>query len=834
MKRLNSISLLLLIGIFLFISPAYAFEKTVVRFDNRYGDVDENKEINLTDAVVLLGYLFKGTSLSPKGLEQADTNNDGKVDISDAVTTLYYLFWTDQLPINSRVGQLTPIKPEQLLPGIFGSAVIIFNKDEGTLSYGQLGPSDELSFDIIPDTSNELQLAIGYNIYIKDTLTNTKNLDLSTEDNRDLLLQPQDLIDVPSASADYQSTYALDQAQKQAIKQYQNELNLKRKKELIDSNTPNLIEEKLRSLLTKGVIKGFQQIIDTQLEEDPAQSTNYNIVYEVSLPTPVDGQDLFQISIPKQMNHKLAGFISNLDAMIQKQEITGYDLQENGPLFTATLIGKSTPGPDKAYLDMLDRPTQAAMTDLLQDYIQQLTTALRNYHLTLVTKIENGFTDYRFFSENALKEDSSLLNYLNNQYSSKKAELKAIPDGQGAAADQDARFRMVTSDYFTGFQIDNGALDYARILRAQIHLLLTSVSYNPSFLYGRINSPDAFPLFLDLYEEHEGGLALLATYGKPGGEGVETGWFTIGKDEKDPEIGEKFFRQHVEFMKAKGIWIRSKIWQDTLTYRWYKRAYMFQMTPFVFDKDIVIYGGTYGDLIQFKLNAAAKIYPSGYYSSFYGAILLFKNIIKSMTGQQGTDSSLSLKESFDYAKKVASFGFPYTLLEKETESFVLYPTILNEEMEKNGWPGGDFDGLITFSVEMDKNEDITHALEVDFDGSNITSASINNVEWSTTNDHTVGFNLIIDDHLDLNTKYWVKIMLNAQRFKPKLTIDSSIKLHGNEKWEDGLPDKGGGHWGQRPTSHGQYEDGYFYYVIKKTANGLKVKLCHDICEPDPK
>lgn len=57
----------------------------------RRGDTDGNGSVELTDAILVLGYLFQGTG-APGCLETADSDDNGKVDISDAIRLLGWLF----------------------------------------------------------------------------------------------------------------------------------------------------------------------------------------------------------------------------------------------------------------------------------------------------------------------------------------------------------------------------------------------------------------------------------------------------------------------------------------------------------------------------------------------------------------------------------------------------------------------------------------------------------------------------------------------------------------------------------------------------------------------
>jgi hypothetical protein len=63
----------------------------------RRGDVDANGQIELTDPVNLLGYLFLGQA-KPACLDAADTDDNGQAEITDAVVSLSYQFLGGQEP----------------------------------------------------------------------------------------------------------------------------------------------------------------------------------------------------------------------------------------------------------------------------------------------------------------------------------------------------------------------------------------------------------------------------------------------------------------------------------------------------------------------------------------------------------------------------------------------------------------------------------------------------------------------------------------------------------------------------------------------------------------
>ena len=60
------------------------------------GDVDGNGEIDLSDVLGLLGYLFTPGSPPPYHPDACDTDDSGKINLADAIHLLMYLF-TDKV-----------------------------------------------------------------------------------------------------------------------------------------------------------------------------------------------------------------------------------------------------------------------------------------------------------------------------------------------------------------------------------------------------------------------------------------------------------------------------------------------------------------------------------------------------------------------------------------------------------------------------------------------------------------------------------------------------------------------------------------------------------------
>jgi hypothetical protein len=61
------------------------------------GDVEVNGEINITDAISILGFLFIGGD-EPACLDAADVNDDAEVNITDGIALLGFLFLSGAAP----------------------------------------------------------------------------------------------------------------------------------------------------------------------------------------------------------------------------------------------------------------------------------------------------------------------------------------------------------------------------------------------------------------------------------------------------------------------------------------------------------------------------------------------------------------------------------------------------------------------------------------------------------------------------------------------------------------------------------------------------------------
>ena len=55
------------------------------------GDADSSGEVNLTDAIYLLSYLFQGADI-PACPDGGDFDDNGRINLTDAIVTLNYLF----------------------------------------------------------------------------------------------------------------------------------------------------------------------------------------------------------------------------------------------------------------------------------------------------------------------------------------------------------------------------------------------------------------------------------------------------------------------------------------------------------------------------------------------------------------------------------------------------------------------------------------------------------------------------------------------------------------------------------------------------------------------
>ena len=61
---------------------------TIIFPEIKYGDVNKDNNINITDVTVLINYLLTDTSLAP---EEADMNQNGEINISDVTALINYL-----------------------------------------------------------------------------------------------------------------------------------------------------------------------------------------------------------------------------------------------------------------------------------------------------------------------------------------------------------------------------------------------------------------------------------------------------------------------------------------------------------------------------------------------------------------------------------------------------------------------------------------------------------------------------------------------------------------------------------------------------------------------
>ncbi len=84
----------ILLGVFALLSLTATAQAQEAHFLR--GDVDSNGEVDMSDANVVINWLFRGGD-EPGCLDAADANDDGEVNISDASAILGYLFMGDEL-----------------------------------------------------------------------------------------------------------------------------------------------------------------------------------------------------------------------------------------------------------------------------------------------------------------------------------------------------------------------------------------------------------------------------------------------------------------------------------------------------------------------------------------------------------------------------------------------------------------------------------------------------------------------------------------------------------------------------------------------------------------
>jgi hypothetical protein len=61
------------------------------------GDADDNGRLNMTDAILVFGYLFLG-GRTPTCLDAADADDDGRATVNDGILSLHYLFLGSRSP----------------------------------------------------------------------------------------------------------------------------------------------------------------------------------------------------------------------------------------------------------------------------------------------------------------------------------------------------------------------------------------------------------------------------------------------------------------------------------------------------------------------------------------------------------------------------------------------------------------------------------------------------------------------------------------------------------------------------------------------------------------
>ena len=74
-------------------------DSVIVEIENEFerGDANQDGDINITDPIVVLGWLFLGT-VEEICQDAADADDDNKVDIADAVYILSFLFLGGEAP----------------------------------------------------------------------------------------------------------------------------------------------------------------------------------------------------------------------------------------------------------------------------------------------------------------------------------------------------------------------------------------------------------------------------------------------------------------------------------------------------------------------------------------------------------------------------------------------------------------------------------------------------------------------------------------------------------------------------------------------------------------
>lgn len=841
--------LIVLIGSWLAL-PVEAFEEHMIDIP-RYGDITQDRRIDLSDAIRLLQHLFTGQTLEGGSLGLADTNADGKIDISDPINILQYLFSREKLSPISQIGINSFVREDQLPVEINQADIVFIQPEEGNISYGNLEPSDQLDFRIIKDPEND-RFAVGYELLLKNQTTN-QELVIFKEDNR-----PKPNSNPPSGSVSSYSKVmqAVDKATIEAKSRHQGETAVLMKKQNIDSDTPGLIEIQLNVMRSSGEIQAYQRI--TELEAGPDMSPEFNFIYEVSglKFSGLGGQDHVRIVISKQMNYALTEFIKQLDELKDQGKISGYALREEdqGRIIYASLFNPGADLPEEMSLDLAHRSTVEAMQEYLKELIEQLTTGIKDSGLTLAIKSQYGFDEHQLIARKGSASAVpafSLLNYINleddlfhgrflgGQKGNADNSLIDLPqEGQGAVESGEAPYRNPYSNSYVMFALEDDSESVRGTRRRSFQRIdgyLTSVRYHGLFFYGNIDNPIIFPAFWIAYNGFEDGLGFISGHGSCAGN-LGTGWFRVW----EPKFFSLYGYVHILLLNSLGLDPYDHLYQSPYDGQWYQRV---AVTPRATKRrDMNFISTCYGHMVGRYLMAREIIASEG--MSNHGDERLFTVMIDSMTGGvEGTNAALSSLESFLYAKRVT--GVQDMVLKNSIgKHFVLYPYLLSEDFE-NGWTGDDWVFRVHLSVHMAMLSGLRSAFEVDTSRSNVKNAYIPppsdiidhppNPDWIDTNTIELiigGDPSIPEKNWETNLPVYIKVKVHGEYFEPLFKRDYSLKLHGNTIYQANL--KGldrSGHHGQRPLGHDSnatFEDAEFYIIIQsKDEDEITAKLCYE-------
>lgn len=429
-----------LILTFLVAGPAFSFQKNEQILSQQYvyrGDVNGDQEVNVTDAVYLLKFLFSAGP-APFNLEAADVNQDGYLNLSDPIIVLKFLF---EGRVQAGLGEIIrpiPIMESDLDPAVFSSQIILKTEDEAgkiiALKYFTLEDGDQFVYEV-EAYPNEPGFAKGYKVYLENN------------GNKELILEEQ-LVDLTSsapkppgeaASGVEKIIYALYSADNNVRLQL-DALSVSREEK--DQLIKNVIITVLEELKNSQLIQGY--------EEDLAaygyhQEAEFYLNFLLTGINDFNPQQNMRLTVPKSVPPRLARILKSLDQKVGTGEgtINGYSPHpdnyleaKEGNLVKISLDGNRTTLPSVFYVDLLERE----ITDSLKQGFDSIMDAMKvnfidDRHILTVNKLNDLYQSKVIYRINPQRTKNKILEFING--SPPDLEGEAPQGGGGESGDQE-------------------------------------------------------------------------------------------------------------------------------------------------------------------------------------------------------------------------------------------------------------------------------------------------------------------------------------------------------------------------------------------------------------